>query len=258
MSSIEKILSRARIVLCETTHSGNIGACARAMKTMGISKLVLASPKTEIDSQARVLAVGATEILDAAAIAKSLDDALADCAFVFAFTGRRRGFAPPLLPVYDAMRQAAMKAQNGGEIALLFGGEKSGLSNADTGRASILAEIPANPNYRSLNLAQAAQVAVYEFRRAAEDLSDSESAPEIVREMPTADYKRRLFEHAERVMRQAEFSRDGDSHPLALRLRLLLERAEPDVSEVNLLRGFLSAIEKRMTASNESPRQIRR
>ena len=160
------VLGRVRIVLKDTTHPGNIGASARAMKTMGLTRLVLASPRTLLDSRSRAMAAGAADILAEMEVHDGLDGALTGAACVFGFTARRRSDGDAPLSACAAGAEAARRIRRGAEAVFLFGGERSGLSNEDVSRCRYTVEIPANPDYSSLNLAQAVQVAGYELRRA--------------------------------------------------------------------------------------------
>jgi TrmH family RNA methyltransferase len=234
---------RVVVVLCDVSHSGNIGAAARAIKTMGFSRLALAAPKAKIDAQARARAAGALDILDDCAVFADVDAALADAAHTIAYTARRRELAAPLLSANAAAEYAAKRIRAGGEVALLFGGEKAGLDNKAVARASRVAEIPANPDYSSLNLAAAVQIAAYETRRALA----ADMPPPLERKMPTENDKRLLIRHCLRVIKTSGFVRPDDKRPLERRLRRLLARAEPDAAELKLLRGLLAAIEKNLS-----------
>ena len=156
-------LSRIRIVLCAPSHPGNIGAAARAMRTMGLSQLVLVAPQRFPDAEADALASGATGILRAARIVDTLDAALAGAALAIGFSARPREFAGAAMPVRAAAHEAFSYAARG-EVALVFGSEMSGLSNAELARCQLVATIPSDPSFSSLNLAAAVQIAAYELR----------------------------------------------------------------------------------------------
>jgi tRNA/rRNA methyltransferase len=152
-----------RVVLVRTSHPGNIGAAARAMFTMGLTRLVLVAPHRYPDAQATALATGATGVLDGARVVVTLAEALSGCTLVIGLSARPREFAGRVL----AMRDAALAARaEAGETALVFGTEMSGLSNDELAQCTAVATIPANPDYPSLNLAAAVQVAAYEMRKA--------------------------------------------------------------------------------------------
>ena len=245
--ALSEVLSRARIVLKDTTHPGNIGAAARAMKTMGLRRLVLAAPRTLLDSRSRAMAAGAVDILGAMEIHDDLDGALTGAGCVFAFTARRRAEGDAPLSARRAGVEAARLMTAGGEAAFLFGGERSGLSNEDVARCRYAVEIPANPEYSSLNLSQAVQIAGYELRRALlEDFAPdgAESNAARIRIPAGAEHMAGLMRHARRVLKGLGLPKHPDGPPVLPRLRRLILRAEPDESEVNLLRGILRAAEE--------------
>lgn len=241
-------LGRARVVLKDTTHPGNIGASARALKTMGLTRLCLASPRTLLDSQARALSAGAADILGAMEVHDDLDGALTGASCVFAFTARRRAEGEGPMSVREAGMEAARRVLAGEEIAFLFGGERSGLSNEDVLRCRFAVEIPANPEYSSLNLSHAVQLAGYELRRALLDFADGgelgEDA-ERIRIPAGHEHVAGLMRHARRVLALLGLPKHRDGPPVLPRLRRLIQRAEPNESEVNLLRGILRAAEEK-------------
>ena len=155
-------LDRIRIVLLNTSHPGNIGSAARAMWTMGLTRLVLVQPRRFPDPEAVALASGATSVLDTATLVGSLDEALSGASLTIGLSARRREFAGQVLPMRDAARRAIAEAASA-EVALVFGAEMSGLSNEELARCAVVATIPANTGYASLNLAAAVQVAAYEL-----------------------------------------------------------------------------------------------
>src|SRR5687767_8174706 len=155
-------LDRIRIVLVATSHPGNIGSTARAMLTMGLKRLVLVAPRRFPDPEADALASGATPVLAGARVVDTLGEALADATLTIGLSARPRAFAGQVLPIREAALRAIGEAARS-DVALVFGGEMSGLSNDELARCSIVATIPANPRYGSLNLAAAVQVAAYEL-----------------------------------------------------------------------------------------------
>lgn len=238
------LLQRARVVLHQTTHPGNIGATARAMKTMGISRLYLTAPRALIDSAARAMAAGALDVLGSAEVCEELSPALADCAHVFAFTARPRDFSPTSLNVREAGALAAEKLAAGGETAFLFGGERSGLSNDEVRRAGFVVAIPSSAAYWSLNLAQAVQIAGYELRCAVLARSGADSQ-KTARPLPTQAQVEMLLAHCGEFLADIKMPKRGDGGLLHARLRRLLARAEPDASELRMLRGILTAARKK-------------
>jgi tRNA/rRNA methyltransferase len=235
-------LDRIRVVLCAPTHPGNIGASARAMRTMGLSRLALVNPQRFPDAEADAMAASAGAILSAARIAASLDDALAGATLAIGFSARPREFAGAALPVRAAMQEALRYAVSG-DVALVFGTEMSGLSNAELSRCQIVATIAAAPDFGSLNLAAAVQVAAYELRIAAH--GDAVwTAPAF--EPATQDEIERLFHQGERALIAIDFLRPARPKRLLARLRRLFARARLEKEEVNILRGILARIEERV------------
>ena len=237
-------LQRVRIVLVSTSHPGNIGASARAMLTMGLERLVLVAPRFFPHPEASALASGATRVLDAARVVATLDEALADCIFTVGFSARSREFAGHVLPVRSAARIALTQA-TAGEVALVFGTEMSGLSNAELARCTMVATIPANPAYGSLNLAAAVQVATYELRVMALGEAVWE-APRFPR--ATSAEIEALYAHAARTMTAMRFLNPQMPKRLLPRLRRLFARAGLEKEEVNILRGILTRIDALMDA----------
>jgi len=235
-------LDRIRVVLCATSHPGNIGASARAMQTMGLSRLALVNPLRFPDAGADAMAAGAGAILNAARIAASLDEALAGASLAIGFSARPREFAGNVLPVRAAMEEALRYAA-AGDVALVFGTEMSGLSNAELSRCQIVATIPAVAECGSLNLAAAVQVAAYELRVAAHG-DRVWRAPAF--EPATQEEIERLFAQAERALIAIDFLRPAQPKRLLPRLRRLFSRARLEKEEVNILRGILARIEERV------------
>lgn len=239
-SSLENI----RIVLVGTQHPGNIGGVARAMHTMGLSDLVLVNPERYPHPQARAQATGALPILERAPVRTRLEDAVADCAWVVGASARPRHLGDePLTPWAFAERALPLAAQ--ARVALVFGCERSGLSNEDLDRCQALAMIPANPAYSSLNLAQAVQVMAYELRKQAlpEAPTVSRKHEHPVYAPAPAEELERYYEHLERVLLATGFLDPDNPRLLMRRLRQLYGRAQPDRNEVNILRGILTSVE---------------
>ncbi len=245
-----------RFVLIDTSHPGNIGAVARAMKNMCLEDLVLVNPRLFPDPEATARASGADDVLARARVTATLAEALEGCGFVMATTARERD---QVFRVYEA-REAAVRlvdaARQGGEgaaAAVIFGTERFGLTNEQLQSAHALLRIPANPDYESLNLAMAAQLIGYETLMARKALAAQ--AP-VLREVPLAapDAMERLYVHLQEVMDEVGF-RDRTQSGLHLmnRIRRLFNRAEMDVNEVNILRGLLTAVQhKRRLAGGGS------
>ncbi len=235
-------LERIRVVLSRPSHPGNIGAAARAMKTMGFADLRVVAPRSFPDPQATALAAGAADVLGAARVCERLEEALADTVLAAGFSARARDLSHRPLTV----RQAApgiLQAAGEGEVALVFGNETSGLSNEELGRCRMLVAIPANPAYPSLNLAAAVQVACYELASAASSFAPPAATG---RAAATAEDVEALFAHWESAMVESGYLDPARPGRLLERLRRLLARARLERSEVKLLRGMLAAFEARM------------
>lgn len=234
----ETALNSIRIVLVGTTHPGNIGAVARAMKNMALSDLALVNPATFPSAQAVARASGATDILDNAMVHSSLADAVADCHWVIGTSARRRSISWPQFDVREAAQEVHARAAEG-PVAIVFGPEKTGLNNADMDLCAALVSIPTS-EFSSLNLAMAVQVVAYELY-----VSVAEPKPAPPEEAPaaTAEELEHLYAHIERLSLASGFLNPENPRYLMRRLRRLFARAEPDRNEVNILRGILAALE---------------
>lgn len=231
-----------RIVLVGTTHPGNIGAVARAMRNMGLERLSLVAPREFPSEQATARAAGADAILAAARVCATLEEALADCRFVVGASARLRAVAWPELSPREAAQRLLAEGRQG-EAAVIFGRESSGLTNEELGRCHALLHIPTDPEFNSLNLAMAVQVVAYELRLAL--LEDSVPARERGDTLASAEDMERLYEHLERTLVAARFLNPTNPRHLMLRLRRLFNRALLEEKEVRILRGVLSALEPR-------------
>jgi tRNA (cytidine32/uridine32-2'-O)-methyltransferase len=238
-------LANVRIVLVATSHPGNIGAAARAMKNMGLSQLVLVAPKVWPAREALSMAASALDILDKAVVVATLEEAIADCHLVFGTSARLRNMPVQLLdPQACAERVAASMA--GKRIALVFGREISGLSNAELHLCHYHVHIPVNPDYTSLNLAAAVMVLCYELRKAAFAQAGKDSIPahdEWDKEPATMAELDQYLAHLERVLIRLDFHDPANPRQLLRRLRRLYQRIQPDKMEINILRGILAATE---------------
>jgi len=235
----EKRLARIRIVLINTTHPGNIGAAARAMKVMGLSSLHLVTPKIFPNADATARASGADDVLQAARVHESLDSALAGCSLVLGTSARFRSLPMPLLDVRRASEQA-LEESTSREVAILFGRERYGLTNQEMQRCQYLVNIPSNPAYSSLNLAQAVQIIGYELRVAAIGGAGL-SVPPSDWEPVDDSQMEGLFQHLEQTLLDIRFLNPKQPRRLMMRLRRLFNRARPDQNEINILRGILKA-----------------
>jgi len=229
-----------RIVLVGTTHPGNIGSAARAMKTMGLARLVLVAPRAFPHPEAEALASGAADVLAAARVCGTLGEAIGDATLAIAFSARHRDLSLPELDVRAAAALAVEAARGGGEVALVFGTESVGLTNEDLLKCQRRAWIPTDGAYGSLNLAAAVQVAAYELHVAASGgaarvSEGGASQPASVEELEA------LFAHLEQNLVQAGFLDPAQPRRLMERLRRLFGRARLEREEVNVLRGILTA-----------------
>lgn len=237
-----ELLDRIRVVLTRTSHPGNIGAAARAMKTMGLSRLVLVAPVSFPDPVADARASGALDVLQSAQVVPTLADALQGTVFSAALTARRRELSlDPVMP-----REAApelMRQAQGGDVALVFGTESSGLTNEEVALCGLPVTIPANPAYSSLNLAAAVQLLCYELRLAA---LDGASLPQAPTE-PAASFEEieGFHAHLEQAMRETGFYHPDTSRRLLPRLRRLFGRVRLEKDEINILRGIVAALQRK-------------
>ncbi len=236
-------LARIRVVLVATSHPGNIGSAARALKTMGLRRIVLVAPRTFPHDEASALAAGAEDVLDAARVVETLDEAVADCALVFGCTARTRGVALDEL----APREAAgrLVAGTAGEVALVFGNERVGLSNDELKRCHAAVRIPSDAEYGSLNLAAAVQVLAYELRLAALAIGEPRDGRTDSDDRPaTASELEGYFGHLERTLAAIDFFKGRSSDTMMQRLRRLYFRAALTDREVLILRGILADAER--------------
>lgn len=229
-----------RVVLVGTTHPGNIGAVARAMKNMGLVDLCLVEPRYFPHEEAVARASGADDVLENARVVDSLAEAIADCVYVVGASARTRTINWPCLDAKDAAARLVDESSHG-NVAIVFGPEKAGLSNTDLDHCDTLLTIPANPDFSSLNLAMAVQVITYEIRAA-----QTEKRPEYEADAPlaTSEELEHFYAHLEQVATDIGFLDPDNPRHLMRRLRRLFIRARVDQNEVNILRGILTAIER--------------
>ncbi|MBA2709774.1 MAG: RNA methyltransferase [Tatlockia sp.] len=232
--------SSIRIVLVATSHPGNIGSTARAMKTMGLSKLYLVSPKSFPDQKATELAAGADDVLENAVITDSLDEALKGCQLILATSARPRGISlPGLTPAGCA--QLISEQPDNTEIALMFGREHAGLTNEELLRSHYHVNIPSNPEYSSLNLSQAVQILAYELRM--KELSPKAEVELSKDRLATAEEIEQFYVHLKEVLIAVEFLKPTNpTRRLQQRIRRLFNRTRLEHKEVTILRGMLSQV----------------
>ncbi|SEQ57854.1 tRNA (cytidine32/uridine32-2'-O)-methyltransferase [Solimonas aquatica] len=244
MNDVEA-LSRIRIVLVNTQHPGNIGSTARAMLTMGLSELVLVSPQRFPHPQARMTAAHAIEVVEKARVVDSLSEALAGCAWVLASSARPRHLGDAPLTPWDAATRAVQTAASA-PVALVFGCERTGLTNEELDLCHAVTQVPTNPGYSSLNLSQAVQVLSYELRKAAlpefRPVAAKQDHPWYA--PPGVEDMERFYGHLERILMSTGFLDPANPRLLMRRLRQFFNRASPDRNELNILRGVLKSIEQ--------------
>jgi len=228
------------MVLVETTHPGNIGAAARAMKNMGLTRLYLVNPQRYPSADATARAAGADDVLAKAVICDTLDEALVGCGLVFGASARMRSIPWPQLEPRQAVARAHAAAASD-EVAFVFGREHAGLSNQELDRCNILLTIPTNPEFASLNVASAVQIVSYELRM----IMQTDASPPPSEPLASADDRERFYHHLEQVLLDLEFLDPNNPKHLMRRLRRLFNRVDLDNNEVNILRGILTAVERR-------------
>ena len=232
-----------RIVLVKTSHPGNIGSVARAMKTMGLEKLVLVNPKKFPDPQAMAMAGNATDVLANAEIFSSLQLAIASCTDVYAASARERTIAWPTYDARLAAEQIHTQIHQKKEIAIVFGREARGLTNDELQLANYQIIIPANPDYPVLNLAMSVQIIAYElFFQSAGDVDiDWQDFPEL-----NADQLQQLIDHFIETSYALQLFDEENAKKIQVRIMRMFRRLKPDTMEGNFLRGFLTRVNKKI------------
>ncbi|MEA2120350.1 RNA methyltransferase [Halovibrio sp. HP20-50] len=250
------MLERIRIVLIGTSHPGNIGGVARAMHNMGLADLALVAPRCEVVTQDSISrASGADHLLHQANVHASLEDAVADCTLAVGASARSRTLPWPMLSPRELADRLPGECQAvDSRVALVFGREDSGLTNAELQRCHAHVHIPTNTDFSSLNLAAAVQVLAYECRMAWLGQADTPlAAPSDDDDLATHAELERYFEHLERTLISIDFHDPAQPRQLMARLRRLYLRARPERMEMNILRGILSATEK--AAQHKRPQE---
>jgi len=245
-------VGRIRIVLVGTQHPGNIGSAARAMKTMGLSRLVLVAPEKAPNAESYALAAGADDVLAAASTYASLAEAIGDCRLVLGCTARSRRIALEELDPRGAGARTMAEAAGGGEIALVFGRERTGLTNDEYELCHVAVHIPANPEYSSLNLAMAVQVLAYEVRMAALAAVPAAGGGEEQREPPASHAEMEgFFSQLADTLDAIDFHKGRAPESAMRKLRRLFLRAQPDRREVRILRGVLADAQRMARLAGE-------
>lgn len=243
--SMPSAVSHLRFVLARTSHPGNIGSAARAIRTMGFDRLLLVSPQRYPDAQASAMAAGADDVLQKLVVCEDLAEAIGDCTRVYGLSARRRGVALPELSPRRAAAEIASSMGQHAQVALLFGNEQSGLDNDELALCHAMVRIPSVNDFSSLNLAQAVQVMAYEVRVALlEDRADfAEEAPR--QEIPASSREmEQFFAHLFQALYAIDFHKGRSAITIELRLRRLFQRAQLDAHELRVLHGILADAER--------------
>lgn len=253
-------LEGVRVVLVETSHPGNIGAVARAIKNMGVTELVLVRPEAFPHEKAFARSAGASDLLDRARVVETLDEAIGDCVEVIGASARSRSLTWPVLNPRDCAQEVCNRLQQG-TVALVFGREDNGLSNEELQRCHYHVQIPSNPDFSSLNLAMAVQVVTYEIRM--HTLFSGDAATQgwaSTRDPSEAGWEERaatvqetenFLIHLEQTLTTTGFHNPARPRQLMVRMRRLFQRAHPDQMEINILRGILASVDR--LAENPRP-----
>ncbi|MBM2829433.1 MAG: hypothetical protein HW411_223 [Gammaproteobacteria bacterium] len=239
---LDRIVNKVRIVMVETTHPGNIGAAARAMKTMGHKRLYLVRPKIFPSAEVTARAAGADDILADAIVCNSLQEAVQDCVLVVATSARPRSIPWQNLDPRECAHRI-IEAADSGQIALVFGRESSGLNNDELELCNSVVQIPTNTQFSSLNVASAIQILCYEIRQAASETVEDVSEDENKIPLASTEQMRLFYEHLEQCMTEVGFYDPEKPRRLMRRLKRLFNRAQLDQSELSMLRGFLVAVQ---------------
>lgn len=241
--ALSDLHDRLRFVLVRTSHSGNIGSAARAIRTMGFDRLTLVAPHRFPDPEATALAAGADDVLDHAAIHDDLVGGLAGATFALGLSARRRGVNLPELDPREGAAQAIAAARRGEQVALVFGNERTGLENDELARCHAMVRIPSVDDFSSLNLSQAVQVVAYELRTAL--LAEEPEVPVVAEVDPDeapadAEQMERFFTHLGQALDDIEFHKGRSPTTIMLKLRKLFLRARPEPRELRILHGILA------------------
>ncbi|WP_207063093.1 tRNA (cytosine(32)/uridine(32)-2'-O)-methyltransferase TrmJ [Motiliproteus sp. SC1-56] len=235
------MLANIRIVLTNTFHPGNIGAAARALKTMGLSQLYLVAPRCYPDPEATARAAGATDILEQARVVNTLEEAIADCPLVIGTSARSRSLPWPMLDARSCGEKVVREAAQG-PVAVVFGRERMGLHNDELRQCHFHLAIPADPAYPVLNVSAAVQIVCYEIWQAAQGANVP--TPENEGPFPPQAEMAHFYQHLEQTLREIDFLVPQHPGNTLTKLQRLFNRARPEVNELKMLRGILSAVQR--------------
>jgi tRNA (cytidine32/uridine32-2'-O)-methyltransferase len=247
------MLDNVRVILIGTSHPGNIGSAARAMKTMGLSNLVLVDPECEIDGKSIALSAGAGDVLKNHQRFDTLEEAIADCGLVIGASARPRSLDWPMLDPRE-MGEKVVVEGNKHPIAIVFGRENSGLSNDELQKCHFHVFIPANPEYSSLNLAMAVQTLSYEVRMAFLASEKSQQA-ELIEEYPLSEALEGMFNHLETTLVETRFIVPAHPGLVMTKLRRFFNRARPEEVELRMWRGIFSSIQKSLISARQESKK---
>ncbi len=252
----EANFDRVRMVMVNTTHPGNIGAAARAMKNMGLSRLVLVDPKEYPAEKAVWRAAGALDVLDKAQVVSTLDEAIADCSLVIGTSARERRIPWPLLTPRECGDRVWAEAEHH-DVAILFGREDRGLTNDELHKCHYHVHIPANPEYSALNISAALQVICYEIRMSYLTAKEGRAPHFDDWDVPPAKHQdlEYYYTHLEQTLEQLDFLDLANPRQTVTRLRRLFNRVRLDQMELSILRGMLTAIQNHIYHTNKKLEQ---
>ena len=239
----KELLNSIKVVLVGTTHPGNIGATARAMKNMGIVNLALVAPKEFPSDVATYRSKAAKDVLENAKVFDTLKTAVSNCELVIGTSARERKVPWPILNPKDASQEVSRGVLNN-KVAIVFGREDRGLTNDELGLCNLHVHIPTDPAYSSLNLSQAVQIMVYEMRSSILENQENEEYWDV--EFADNDQTERLINHMDELMQEVDFYEIDNPRKLLLRVRRFFKRSRIDVMEVNIFRGLFAAIQKKL------------
>jgi len=239
------MFENVKVVLVGTSHSGNIGSAARAMKVMGLSHMVLVDPKCQVDDQTIALSAGASDIALNARIVSTLQDAVEECSLVVGTSARSRTLEWPMMDSRECGEKIAIEAKNN-VVAMVFGRERTGLTNEELQLCHYHVSILANPEYSSLNLAMAVQTLSYEVRMAHLYNLQSQYPERQQENYPRHDELEMFYQHLENVLFKTEFIEKNKPNQVMNKMRRLYNRARPEAQELNILRGMLTSVERHL------------
>jgi len=240
----DNLLNSVKVVLVGTTHPGNIGATARAMKNMGILDLALVEPKEFPSDVATFRSKAAKDILEKASVHRSLEEAISECELVVGTSARGRTVPWPVLNPREAAEEMRKSSLNG-KVAIVFGREDRGLTNEELGLCNFHVHIPSDPEYSSLNLSQAVQILAYEIRLSyLQDRHVNKEYWDV--ELANNEQTERLINHMDELMQEVDFYDVENPRKLLVRVRRFFKRSKIDVMEANIFRGLFATIQKKL------------